>query len=172
MKIQGVIEKVITRVSFYASFLVLVIIGMVLIEAILRHALLMPVPISYEMSRYAMVALIALGLASCWRVGGHVRILSVVSILPVRVANWLRLITLTVALVFLILVDYGISSLLSRTLKLGKKSDTLLAIPLFWPQLIMGIGFLLLTVWLIVEIMRAVCRFRAGQPVEVEPDEY
>ena len=51
-------------------------------------------------------------------------------------------------------------------LQIDLRSDTWLTFPLFWPQLTVFIGFLLLTLTLPVEIARVIVKIRAGENVE------
>jgi TRAP-type C4-dicarboxylate transport system permease small subunit len=51
-------------------------------------------------------------------------------------------------------------------LQMNMRSSTFLMIPLFWPQLPIFVGFVLLTVMIFVDIVRAVQKIRAGEKVE------
>ncbi len=51
-------------------------------------------------------------------------------------------------------------------LKIDLRSETWLIFPLFWPQVTVFIGFILLTLMLVVEIARAIVKMRAGENVE------
>ena len=52
-------------------------------------------------------------------------------------------------------------------LHINLRSSTWLMVPLFWPQLTVFIGFILLTLLLVVDIVRTFIKIRTGERVEV-----
>ncbi|NIM97985.1 MAG: TRAP transporter small permease subunit, partial [candidate division Zixibacteria bacterium] len=101
-----------------------------------------------------------------WRQGGHVRITLLVSRLTSGVASWVRLIALILTLIFLIGLTHAGYKMIIYALKIDLRSETWLIFPLFWPQVTVFIGFVLLTLMLVVDIARAIVRIRAGENVE------
>jgi TRAP-type C4-dicarboxylate transport system permease small subunit len=57
--------------------------------------------------------------------------------------------------------------MITYALKINLRSSTWLTFPLFWPQLTVFIGFVLLTLLLIADIARAIAKVRVGEKVEV-----
>jgi TRAP-type C4-dicarboxylate transport system permease small subunit len=63
-------------------------------------------------------------------------------------------------------MDRSAYKMVAYALQMNMKSSTFLMIPLFWPQLPIFIGFVLLTVMIFVDIVRAAQKIRAGEKVE------
>jgi hypothetical protein len=56
--------------------------------------------------------------------------------------------------------------MIAYALQMNMKSSTFLMVPLFWPQLTVFIGFVLLTLLVGGDIIRAMGKIRAGEKVE------
>lgn len=139
---------------------------LVAFEVFMRYVMHQPPMLADEFSAYMLVALSYIGLSYTWRQKGHVRITLLVSRLPPRVASWTRLITLLLVFVFLLGLDQSGYRLIVYSLKMHMRSDTWLAIPLIGPHLTVFIGFILLTLLVVVEIARAIMKIRSGENVE------
>lgn len=140
---------------------------LVAVEVFMRYVLHNPAMIADEFSAYMLVALSYLGLAYTWRQGGHVRITLLVSRLPAKVAGWIRVFILVLIFVFMIGITHAGWKMIVYARQIGLRSDTWLTFPLFWPQLTVFVGFLLLTLMLPVEIVRTILKIRAGEDVEM-----
>ncbi|MDI6756059.1 MAG: TRAP transporter small permease [Thermodesulfobacteriota bacterium] len=165
-RISSIIERTADIGGHFSGWLVPLMLILVAVEVFMRYILGQPLIIADEFSAYLLVALSYLGLAYTWRQGGHVRISLLVSHLPPKVASWVRLIALIMILMFLIGISHAGYVMIMYALKINLKSSTWLTVPLFWPQLTVFIGFILLTLQLAVEIARAIVRIRAGENVE------
>ncbi len=139
---------------------------LVAVEVFMRYVLHDPAMVADEFSAYMLVALSYLGLAYTWRQGGHVRITLLVSRLPPKVASWIRLMVLIMIFVFMVGITHAGYEMIIYALQIDLRSDTWLTFPLFWPQLTVFIGFLLLTLTLPVEIAQVIVKIRAGENVE------
>jgi TRAP-type C4-dicarboxylate transport system permease small subunit len=139
---------------------------LVAVEVFMRYILRQPLMVADEFSAYMLVALSYLGLAYTWKQGGHVRISLLVGQLPSRAASWIRLIALIMSFIFLVGISHAGYKMIVYALKINLRSPTWLTFPLFWPQLTVFIGFILLTLLLVVEIARAIAKIRAGENVE------
>ncbi|MBE0558214.1 MAG: TRAP transporter small permease subunit, partial [Proteobacteria bacterium] len=82
--------------------------------------------------------------------------------LPPKVYGWVRLLGLILTLIFMIGMDLAAYKMIAYALEINLRSSTWLMFPLFWPQLTVFIGFVMLTLLLIVDIVRAACKVRAG----------
>ena len=140
---------------------------LVVVEVFMRYVLHQPLMVADEFSAYMLVALSYLGTAYTWRQGGHVRVTVLVSRLPSRGAGWIRFIGLILVLIFMIELDRVGYKMIIYALKIHLRSSTWLMVPLFWPQLTVFIGFILLTLLLVVDIVRTFIKIRAGEKVEV-----
>ena len=139
---------------------------LIVFEVFMRYVLHQPPMLADEFSAYMLVALSYIGMSYTWRKKQHVRISLLVSRLPPKVASWTRLITLLLAFVFLLGLDQAGYRLIVYSLKVHMKSPTWVTTPLVWPQLTVFIGFIVLTLLLVVEIARVIVKIRSGENVE------
>ncbi len=127
-----------------------------------------PPALADEFSALTLVVIAYLGAAYTWRERGHVRITALTSRLPTGVASWLRLIALTLTFVFLLgLVVSGIS-FVQDSFQLKMRSASWLRVPLQGPHLIMIIGFAMILVTVLMDIIKVAIKIKAGEIVEEE----
>jgi len=162
-----IIEKIADLGGYVSGWLVPIMMILVVVEVFTRYVLHRPLMVGDEFSAYMLVALSYLGLAYTWRQGGHVRISILISQLSPRVASRIRLISLILILIFMIELDRAGYKMIVYALKINLRSQTFFTFPLFWPQLTVFIGFILLTLVIFVEIARSIVKIRAGERVEV-----
>jgi len=162
-----IIDKISNFFGYISGWLVPLMMLLVAVEVFMRYVLHNPAMIADEFSAYMLVALSYLGLAYTWRQGGHVRITLLVSRLPAKVAGWIRVFILVLIFVFMIGITHAGWKMIVYARQIGLRSDTWLTFPLFWPQLTVFVGFLLLTLMLPVEIVRTILKIRAGEDVEM-----
>jgi TRAP-type C4-dicarboxylate transport system permease small subunit len=152
--------------GYFSGWLVPVMMLLVVVEVFMRYVLERPPMVADEFSAYLLVAISYLGLAYTWRQKGHVRITIFVGRFSPRSSSWVRLITLLLNLIFLLALTQTGYKMIVYALKINLRSSTWLTFPLFWPQLTVFIGFVLLTLVLVVEIVRAIGKIRSGENVE------
>ena len=169
MKKAGIIiEKISNFFGYVSGWLVPCMMVLVAVEVFMRYVLHNPAMVADEFSAYMLVGLSYLGLAYTWRNGGHVRITLLVSRLPVKAASWIRLFMLILIFIFMIGITHAGWKMIIYARQIDLRSDTWLTFPLFWPQLTVFIGFLLLTLTLPLEIAKVIIKIRTGEPVEVQ----
>jgi TRAP-type C4-dicarboxylate transport system permease small subunit len=167
MKQLGVlIEKLSYWGGYLSGWLVPIMMMLVVVDVFMRYVMRQPLMISDEFSAYMLVALAYLGFAYTWRQKGHVRIEIIVSRLPSKIYGWVRLIGLILTLAFMLEMDRAAWKMITYALQINLRSSTWLTFPLFWPQMTIFIGFVLLTLLLVVDIARAFGKVRTGQRVE------
>jgi TRAP-type C4-dicarboxylate transport system permease small subunit len=166
-RIALLLEKIAYLGGYYSGWLVPLMMMLVVVEVFMRYVLHQPLMVADEFSAYMLVALSYLGLAYTWRQKGHVRIEIFVNRLSSRAYSWIRLLGLIFTLIFLIEMDRAAYKMITYALKINLRSSTWLTFPLFWPQLTVFIGFVLLTLLLIADITRAIAKVRVGEKVEV-----
>ncbi len=71
-----------------------------------------------------------------------------------------------VTFIFMIELDRAAYKMVAYALQINLRSSTWLTFPWFWPQLTVFLGFIMLTLLLAVDIVRAIDRVRAGERVE------
>ena len=165
-RIGTIIEKIADLGGYFSGWLVPLMMMLVVVEVFMRYVLHQPLMVADEFSAYMLVALSYLGLAYTWREGGHVRVTALVSRLPSRASSWIRLIGLILVCIFMIELDRVAYKMVMYALQINLRSSTWLMVPLFWPQLTVFIGFMLLTLLVFLDIMRAIGKIRAGEKVE------
>jgi len=154
--------------GYVAGWLVLIMMLLVLVEVISRYVFNRPLMVANEFGAYLLVAVSYLAAAYAWKEKGHVRITALVSRLPLRVSNWLRLITLLLALIVAIGLSQSAYSYLQTSFRLNMASGSWIRFPLQGPHMTLMIGFALLSLILAVELIRAIMNFRRGERVEEE----
>ncbi len=141
---------------------------LVLVEVISRYVFNRPLMVSDEFGSYLLVAVSYLAAAYAWKEKGHVRITALVSRLPPRVSSWLRLITMLLALVVAIGLSWSAYSYLQTSFRLGMASGSWLHFPLQGPHMTLMIGFTILFLMILVQIVRAIVNLWRGQRLEEE----
>ncbi|MBA7565895.1 hypothetical protein ES708_07581 [subsurface metagenome] len=141
---------------------------LILYEVFMRYVVHQSPMLADEFSAYMLVSISYLGAAYTFREKGHVRITALVSRLPTRLSNWLRVTTLIIGLVFSIVLTKSSYDLMAFSFKLRMASSTWLTFPLQVPQMTLAIGFTILSLLLIVEIAKAITNIRAGISIEEE----
>jgi TRAP-type C4-dicarboxylate transport system permease small subunit len=165
-RLNSIIERIASLGGYLSGWLVPLMMILVVVEVFMRYMLHRPLMVADEFSAYMLVALSYLGLAYTWRQGGHVRITILISRLPYKMANWVRLGGLVLVLIFMLEMDRVGYKMIAYALQMNMKSSTFLMVPLFWPQLTVFIGFVLLTLLVGGDIIRAMGKIRAGEKVE------
>lgn len=160
------IDRIAYLGGYLSGWLVPIMMMLVVVDVFMRYVVHRPLMISDEFSAYMLVALSFLGLAYTWREGGHVRIEVLVSHFRGRLYDWVRLIGLILTFIFMIELDRAAYKMIVYALKINLRSSTWLMFPLFWPQLTIFIGFILLTFLIGIDIMRIGAKVRAGKKAE------
>ena len=160
-KIITFIEKVSDVVSGYLqAALIFLLMVMLLVEVLSRYILNAPLSISEELGGYLLVAITFIGLAYTWKEKGHVRVVLLVSRLPEKIKQRLRLATLIIAVSFCFPLIKACYDLLQDSLLFEARSGSWLRTPLVYPQTILIIGAVLLLLQLIAEVIKAIIGFK------------
>jgi TRAP-type C4-dicarboxylate transport system permease small subunit len=165
-RIGVIVDKIAYLGGWLGGWLVPLMMMLVVVDVFFRYIMNRPLMVSDEFGAYMLVALSFLGLAYTWREKGHVRVEVLVSRLPNGIYGWVRLLGLILTLIFMIGMDLAAYKMIAYALEINLRSSTWLMFPLFWPQLTVFIGFVLLTLLIIVDIVRAAIKVRAGERVE------
>ena len=135
-------------------------------EVVSRYVLMNPLILSDEFGGYALVAITFLGLAFCAREGGHIRITFIVDALRPPSAHRIRVATLACGLVFVAVAAWVSWQFLGDSFARNMRSNSMLMVPLKWPQMAMPIGFTLFALVLLAQFLKAVQALRAGRRVD------
>ncbi len=166
-KLVTIIETITSVVSGHLpAWTVFVLMVMVLLEVITRYLMQAPLSIADEMGGFMLVGITFVGLAYTWKERGHVSVEIVTNILPPKVKQWARFITLLMALLFCYPLIAGCYELLQDSLLFGSRSGSWMRTPLVYPQALLLIGSVLLFLQLIAEVIKAVFALKNSEVEE------
>lgn len=165
-RLASAVDALANFVGYLSGWLVPLMMLLVVVDVFMRYIMQRPLMVADELTAYMLVALSFLGFAYTWRQGGHVRVEAVVNYLPRRLYAWVRLIGLILTFVFMLAMDRAAYKMIAYALAMKMRSSTWLMFPLFWPQLTIFLGFVLLTLMLAVDIVQAGLKLRAGKCAE------
>lgn len=154
-KLSRVIETLSTVGGYFSGCLVIIMIFLIMFEVFMRYALRCPPIIADEVSAYMYVVLSFIALAYAWKEKAHIRIEVLVSRLPQKLAKWLRLVTLVMALSYAFVASIVAYNFVLESYMRDLRSNTWLRVPLYLPEISLVIGFSLLSLMLIIEIIKA-----------------
>lgn len=152
--------------GYVAGGVLLGITALTMVEVISRYVLHHPLILADEYGGYSLVIMSFLGFAYTWRERGHIRITLVVSHLPAKFSNWLRIITMVMALAYVSLATKVSYDFIADAFRRNIRSSSILMTPLKWPEMAIPIGFTLLAIVILIEIIRAIINMRAGAELE------
>lgn len=114
-------------------------------EVCMRYIYNMPTIWVFETTHYLEIGVMTWGLAYALSKGAHIKVSAVIERLPRRVRGWTDAVASLLVLGTLSAVLWALIRMVMRTLERHEISDTLLGVPLHWPQIAAIIGFLLIT---------------------------
>ena len=104
MNLLSRVAKVITKIAdiggHVCGWLVVVMMLLVAVEVFMRYVLHQPPIIADEFSGYMLVAISFIGIAYTWKLKGHVRIGTLLTVVPKPISNWLNFLALVLAFIF------------------------------------------------------------------------
>jgi TRAP-type C4-dicarboxylate transport system permease small subunit len=135
-------------------------------EVVSRYVLQDPLILADEFGGYALVAISFLGLAYCAQERGHIRITFAVERMSRLGAGRTRVVTLALALAMVAVAAWVSWQFLGDSFARNMRSNSLLSVPLKWPQMAMPVGFTLFAVVLLGQLVEAIANLRAGRPAD------
>ncbi len=130
-------------------------------DVIARYLFNMPIKIAYGMSEGMLVVIVFLGWAYTLSVGGHVRVDTFVSRLPLKAQATMGVITSFVALVIFSLMTWR-SALKAIASSKGYEVIDVINIPVYPFQLLVSVGCFVLCLELIIQMFHFMATFRKG----------
>jgi len=165
-RIAAFIEKLAFLGGYLSGWLVPSMMLLVVADVFMRYVMRRPLMVADEFSAYMLVALSYLGLAYTWREGGHVRIEILARRLSPRVNGCVRLVGLILVFAFMLELDRAAWKMIVYARQMNLRSSTFFMFPLFWPQLTVFIGFVMLTLLVAVDVFRTWATLRSGPKAE------
>ena len=101
----------------------------------------------------ACLPLLFSGSPDCGKEKGHIRITFLVERISPRVAGRIRIVTLSLALLYVAIGSVVSWEFIADSFQREIKSNSWLMVPLKWPQMFLPVGFTLYTLVLIMQIM-------------------
>lgn len=139
-KVIDFIERVNTWVATTVSFLILVLVGVVMFEVVSRSIFHAPTQWVDEISRYLLVGVVMLGGGYCLADDAHVRVDIFYRNFGPRARSILEIITFLIVLTFTTVIIWKGGILSWEALMEGKRSNTILGLPLFPSMVLVPIG--------------------------------
>lgn len=165
-KILRGLEAVFSAAGQASGLVLIAVMFLIMFEVITRYVLPRPFTISDEYSGYALVAITFLALAYTLNQGGHLRITFAVNLMPTKIANWLRVFTLSIALVWTGLATVVSVQFVIDSFVRGMRAITPQLTPLGYPRIVIPVGFFLFFLGLVAELFKTIRSIKAGLPVE------
>lgn len=152
---SDLVDRISTFVGKAASFLILLLVGVVMYEVLARYLFNAPTKWSNEISEYVLTGVVMLGGAFCLVNDGHVRVdILYRNFLP-RTRALVELITCLIVLIFVSAMVWKGGELCYDALIHNKKSMTILELPLFPSMIMVPIGATLLGIQSLAKSVRA-----------------
>ena len=129
----------------------------VMYEVVARYVFDAPTIWVQEVAVYLLIAATFVGLAPTQHAGEHIRIDVLTRRLPGRARHRLEIVTLLCIAVFAAVAGWGGWELAQQSLRFGRRSPTLLAVPVWIPQLLLPIGMALLAVGALIAAVQLAC---------------
>ncbi len=161
------LDKIANGLGYLSGWLVPLMMMLVVADVFMRYVMRRPLMVSDELSAYMLVALAFLGFAYTWREGGHVRVEVLVSRLSRRAQDRVRLFGLILTFAFMLEMNRSAFKMIVYAYQMKMRSSTWMMFPLFWPQLTIFVGFVLLTLVVGADILRLWAKIRAEKMTEV-----
>jgi TRAP-type C4-dicarboxylate transport system permease small subunit len=164
-RLRGAVARLAYASGYLGAMVLIAIIALTMAEVVSRYVLRNPLILSDEFGGYALVAISCLGLAYCGQDGAHIRITFLAERLG-RAGGPVRVVMLALGLVFVSVTAWVCWQFLADSFARNMRSNSLLMVPLKWPQLAMPVGFTVYALVLVAQLVHAVRALRAGLSVE------
>lgn len=152
------------RIAMLAAEIVLVLMmAMIATEVITRNVFDYSLQVTDELSGYLLVALTFLSIGVSLHDGAFFRVEFVFERLPPRAQGAVSCLFISAALVFAIILDWHLVRLVQSSFRRGKVEPSLLATPLWIPQIMMPLGTTLLVLVLLGMLTRQIAGLIAGR---------
>jgi len=156
-----------------AAILILYSIAILMLsETIARSFFNLSIPFSWEYSAYGMAAAFFLGSGNALRVGAHIRVMFMQSVLPRRYAKALDLVATAGGTLLTVIITASLFALVQRSMSRDMVSNTVMQTPLAVPQMVLLLGAFLLLLAFVARLLRLLTGREAelGLPNDEAPD--
>jgi TRAP-type C4-dicarboxylate transport system permease small subunit len=153
----------ITEVSArLAELLMLAMMALITGEVICRSFMGFSLLLVDEVAGYMLVAILFLGVTASFQSGSLLRVDFIMNRLSARAQLWLDAVFDLIGFGFVAILDYALVNFVLSTFERGMQAPTLLATPLYLPQLVMPVGATLLALALLASTIEKFWRAWTG----------
>ena len=128
--------------------------GLMLAEVVARNVFVQSLTFSWEFSGYLMGATFFFGAAYTLRSGGHVRVSLLAESLPPAAARVLDMAATLLGIAVTLFILYALADLTLTSFKRGILSFTPTQTPLIFPQGVLAVGGLILSLQMLARLIR------------------
>jgi len=165
------IARLASVAALLAGFATLAVVLLISYDVTMRYFFDKPQIFVDEVASFLEVLIVFGGAAYTFRIGGHVRVDLVTTLLRPAVRAWLRVLTLALGVAFLAIVIWVTTQSALAAWRYGRVSAVMLY-PLWWPMLLIPAGLALMALAMLARLGRQV-RAAVGPPArrdEVAPE--
>jgi TRAP-type C4-dicarboxylate transport system permease small subunit len=165
------IARLTSVAALLAGFATLAVVLLISYDVTMRYFFDKPQILVDEVASFLEVLIVFGGAAYTFRIGGHVRVDLLTTLLPPAVRAWLRVLTLVLGVAFLAVVIWVTTQSALAAWRYGRVSAVMLY-PLWWPMLLIPAGLALMALAMLVRLGRQ-AKAAVGPPArhdEVAPE--
>lgn len=154
--------------NLLAGLCLLAILAMISAEILARNLFSKSLPFSWDYSAYCMGAAFMLASADALRNGAHVRVTALLDALPDAVARVVEFAACLAGLAACGALAWALTEMAWLSFQRGSTSATVIRTPLVWPQSIVAIGSVILTLQCLAQVLRLTRRERLPEGAAIE----
>ncbi|AEA33503.1 TRAP transporter small permease subunit [Hippea maritima] len=153
-RLIGWIDRLSNLFAYLSAFFLIVIIVLIVSNIVLMSLFNKSIMITDEYSAYMFAAFVMFSVSYTLKEGGHIKITVLTSRLPDGVERIAKFLTTTIAFALSIYMFYFSCVMVYQAYVYQMRADTVAQTLLWIPQLCMPIGFFILSLQLISEILK------------------
>lgn len=150
----AVIDKLTEIGGFLGALCLLGILALLTAELISRNLLAYSLHFSWDLAGYLMGASFLLTSASAMKGGSHVRVTALVEVLPSAISRKLDLLACLIGIVICGYLALAFIEMATLSGQRGSTAATSFRVPLVYPQAVLAIGAILLTLQCLAQTLR------------------
>ncbi|WP_083191526.1 TRAP transporter small permease subunit [Salipiger sp. CCB-MM3] len=148
------IDAVTRAGNLIAGLALLAILVMITAEIVSRNLFGRSLPFSWDYSAYAMGTAFMMGAADALRRGAHVRVTAVLESVPRPLSRVIEFGACLAGLAACAALAWALSEMAWLSFQRGSTSSTVMRTPLVWPQSLVALGAIILTLQCAAQLLR------------------
>lgn len=162
------IDAVTRGANLIAGLALLLILVLISAEILSRNLLGRSLAFSWDYAAYAMGAAFMLGAADALRKGAHVRVTALLETVPRPVARVLEFGACIAGLLACAALAYALGEMAWLSFQRGSTSATVMRTPLVFPQTLVALGAIILTLQCLAQLLRLARGERLAEGAAIE----